>query len=83
MKKINYNETFAFIFKFKLLRLLFVLVIYLNLLIYQLNVNNAYLNNDLYNKIYIIISPEYLNVINNKIFRLLKELYDFKQSTRI
>ena len=53
MKKINYNETFAFILKFELLRLLFALTIYLNLLIYQLNVNNAYFNSDLYNEIYI------------------------------
>ena len=34
IKKINYDETFAFIFKFELLRLLFALTIYLNLLIY-------------------------------------------------
>ena len=34
MKEIDYNETFAFIFKFKLLRLLFVLIVYLNLLIH-------------------------------------------------
>ena len=78
MKKINYDETFAFIFKFKSLRLLFVLIIYLNLLIYLLNVNNAYFNSDLYNEIYIMISLEYLNAINNKVLRLLKELYDFK-----
>ena len=83
MKKINYDETFAFIFKFESLRLLFVLTIYLNLLIYQLNVNNAYFNNDLYNEIYIIISFEYSNAINNKVLRLLKELYDFKQSIYI
>ena len=78
MKKINYDETFTFILKFKSLKLLFVLTIYLNLLIYQLNVNNAYFNSDLYNEIYIIISLEYSNVINNKMFRLLKKLYDFK-----
>ena len=34
MKKINYDKTFAFIFKFELLKLLFVLIIYLNVLIY-------------------------------------------------
>ena len=34
VKEINYNETFIFIFKFESLRLLFVLIIYLNLLIY-------------------------------------------------
>ena len=78
MKRIDYNETFAFILKFESLRLLFVLTIYLNLLIYQLNVNNAYFNSDLYNEIYIMISLEYSNVINNKVLRLLKELYDFK-----
>ena len=83
MKKINYNETFAFTFKFKLLKLLFVLIIYLNLLIYELNVNNAYFNSDLYNEIYMMISFEYLNTINDKVFRLLKKLYDFKQSTYI
>ena len=67
MKKINYDETFVFIFKFKSLKLLFVLTKYLNLLIHQLNVNNAYFNNDLYNEIYMIISFEYLNIINNKV----------------
>ena len=83
MKEINYNETFASIFKFESLKLLFILTIYLNLLIHQLNVNNAYFNSDLYDEIYIMISPEYLNVINNKVLHLLKELYDLKQSTRI
>ena len=78
MKEINYDEMFAFIFKFESLRLLFALAIYLNLLIHQLNVNNAYLNNDLYDEIYIIISLEYSNIINDKVLRLLKELYDFK-----
>ena len=78
MKKINYDETFAFTLKFESLKLLFVLIIYLNLLIYQLNVNNAYFNNDLYDKIYMIISFEYLNTINNKVLRLLKKLYNLK-----
>ena len=83
MKKINYDETFAFTFKFESLRLLFALTIYLNLLIHQLNVNNAYFNSDLYDEIYIMISLEYLNVINNKVLCLLKELYDFKQLIHI
>ena len=83
MKEIDYDETFAFIFKFESLRLLFVLVVYLNLLIHQLNVNNAYLNSDLYDEIYIIISPKYSNSINDKVFRLLKGLYDLKQSIHI
>ena len=78
MKKLNYDETFAFILKFESLKLLFVLTIYLKLIIYQLNVNNAYFNNNLHNEIYIIISFKYLNAINNKMLRLLKELYDFK-----
>ena len=83
MKNINYDETFAFTLKFKSLKLLFVLTIYLNLLIHQLNVNNAYFNSDLYDEIYIIISLKYSNAINDKVFRLLKKLYDLKQSTRI
>ena len=65
MKKINYDETFAFILKFESLRLLFVLIVYLKLIIYQLNVNNAYFNSDLYDEIYMIISLEYSNAINN------------------
>ena len=28
--------------------------------------------------IYIIISLEYLNINNNKVFRLLKKIYNFK-----
>ena len=83
MKEIDYNETFAFIFKFELLRLLFALIIYLNLLIHQLNVNNAYFNSDLYDEIYMIISLEYSDAINSKMLRLLKKLYNLKQSTRI
>ena len=78
MKKINYNKTFALTFKFELLKLLFALIVYLKLIIYQLNVNNAYFNNDLYNEIYIIISLKYSNVINDKVLRLLNKLYNFK-----
>ena len=78
MKKINYNESFAFTLKFELLKLLFILIAYFELMVYSLNVNNAYLNNNLFEEIYIIISLEHFDVINNKIFRLLKELYNFK-----
>ena len=78
MKEINYDETFALTLKFESLKLLFVLTIYLKLIIYQLKVNNAYFNNNLHNEIYIMISLRYSDIINNKIFRLLKKLYNFK-----
>ena len=65
MQKINYYKTFTFTLKFELLKSLFALTIYLNLLIYQLNVNNAWL----YDEIYIIISFKYLDIINNKVLR--------------
>lgn len=78
MRKVNYDEMFAFIFKFELLKLLFVLITYFELIIYWLNVNNAYLNSKLFEEIYIMISFEYLDIINDKILRLFKKLYNFK-----
>ena len=52
-------------------------------LIYQLNVNNIYLNSDLDEEIYMKILSGYSVITHGKMLRLTKNLYDFKQFNRI
>ena len=41
--------------------------------------NNVYLNNDLDKEIYMKILSSYLIITHDKILRLIKNLYNFKQ----
>ena len=49
-----------------------------------MNINNAYLNSDLNEKIYMMLLFDYSFIINikDKVLLLQKGLYNFKQSTR-
>ena len=64
IKNIDFHKTFVFIFKFKSLRLLFVYAILYDFFIKQININNVYFNNDLDEKIYMIISFKYSKTTN-------------------
>ena len=82
---IDFDETFAPTLRFESLRLLFALAIHFGLMIHQLDVDNAYLNSDLPEEIYMIIPDGYPTLVKDrdKVLRLLKGLYGLKQSARI
>ena len=80
VENIDFHETFASTLRFESLRLLLALTDFLGLLIHQLNVNNAYLNTDLDEEVYLIF-PSGLTITSDmidKVLRLRKELYKLK-----
>ena len=72
IENIDFHETYAFTLRFESLRLFFAYAILYNLIVKQMNINNAYLNSDLDKEIYIMLSLDYSFVINvkNKILLL-------------
>ena len=80
LKSIDYHKTFAPTLRFESLRLLFAIAAYLDLLIHQLDVNNAYLNSHLEEKVYMKLPPGFPITERTRgiVLRLRKGLYDLK-----
>ena len=85
LESIDYHETFAPTLRFESLRLLFAIAGYLGLLVHQLDVDNAYLNSDLEEEVYMELPPGFPATRRTKgmVLRLRKGLYGLKQSARI
>ena len=85
LESIDYHETFAPTLRLESLRLLFAIAGYLGLLIHQLDVDNAYLNSDLEEEVYMELPPGFPVTMRTRrmVLRLRKGLYGLKQSARI
>lgn len=80
---IDYQETFAHVAMLNTVHVLLSIAANLDWLLYQLDVKNAFLNEDLEEKNYMIIPPRFESkTIANKLCRLKKSLYGPKQSPR-
>ena len=80
---INYQEIFAPVAKLNTIRILFSLVMNHDRKPHQLDINNAFLNGDLEEDVYMEIPIGLENQKNpNKVCKLKKSLYGLKQSTR-
>ena len=80
---VNYTEIFIFIVRFESLRILLVIIAYLDLEYHQINVVLAYLAGELHKEnkeIYMDLSKRMLIREENegKVYRILKSLYGFK-----
>ena len=84
--EIDYKETFALTLYFNSLCMLLTIAAHKDLHIHQINVNSAYLADELKDKIY-MKSSEDLSYIENRLKRmiccLIKGLYSLKQSERV
>ena len=93
MQNIDYNEIFSSTLRLKLLRMLFVFATHFDYKIKQMNVSNAYFKKNLKKIIYMKISENYVisndsassqsnKKTKNRILRLLRSFYEFKQFGR-
>ena len=79
---INYDETYAPTMRMPTLRMLLNIVVQLDLILHQIDVNNAYLNSPLDTEIY-MRQPEGFQTNPNLVCQLRKSLYGLKQSAML
>ncbi|GKC64838.1 ribonuclease H-like domain-containing protein [Tanacetum coccineum] len=80
---IDFNETFSPVVKMSTVRCVIALSVTNNWLLFQLDVNNAFLYEDLNEDIYMTIPKGFASKDNkNKVCKLVKSLYGLKQALR-
>ncbi|KAH9699990.1 protein kinase domain-containing protein [Citrus sinensis] len=80
---IDYLETFAPVAKLNTIRILLSLAVNLDWYLYQLDIENAFLNGDLEEEVFMEVPQGLdLNLTGNKVCKLKKSLYGLKQSPR-
>jgi hypothetical protein len=80
---INYSETFACVAKLNTGMILLSLVANLDWPLHQLDAKNAFLNDDLEEKIYMDIPPSFEVKFESNVYKLNMSLYGLKQSPKV
>ena len=77
--EINYEETFTLVARISSVRALLAVTVTSKWDLFQMDVKNAFLNRDLSEEVYMQPPPS-LSIESNKVFRLQRALYGFKQA---
>nr|KYP53191.1 Copia protein [Cajanus cajan] len=80
---IDYDETFALVARKEAIRLLLAYASIMNFKLYQMDVNNVFLNGFIQEEVYVEQPPGFVDYkYPNHVYKLKKELYGLKQAPR-
>nr|GEZ16304.1 hypothetical protein [Tanacetum cinerariifolium] len=80
---INFEESFAPVVRLEAIRIFLVFAAHINMVVYQMDVKTAFLNDNLREKIYVSQPNGFVDPNNpNHVYKLKKALYGFKQAPR-
>ncbi|GJT89721.1 retrovirus-related pol polyprotein from transposon TNT 1-94 [Tanacetum coccineum] len=80
---IDFEESFAPVARLDAIRILLAYAAHMNMIIYQMNVNTAFLNGILHEEVYVNQSDRFVDQDNpNHVYKLKKALYRLKQAPR-
>nr|GEU84134.1 retrovirus-related Pol polyprotein from transposon TNT 1-94 [Tanacetum cinerariifolium] len=83
-ERINFEESFAPMARLKAIRIFLAFVVHMNMIVYQMDVNMAFLNGTLREEIYVSQPDGFVYPNNpNHMYRLKKALYGLKQAPRV
>ncbi|GJR93352.1 retrovirus-related pol polyprotein from transposon TNT 1-94 [Tanacetum coccineum] len=78
---IDFEELFAPVARLEAVQIFLVFVAHMNMVVYQIDVKNAFLNGDLREEVYVSQPDGFVDPNNpNHVYRLKKALYRFKQA---
>lgn len=81
-KGFDYNETYAPVARMTTMRTLMAIVIQEDLIVYQMDVKNAFLHGKLKEEIYMEVPPGYNKFNKDLVCKLNKSIYGLKQASR-
>nr|GEW73096.1 retrovirus-related Pol polyprotein from transposon TNT 1-94 [Tanacetum cinerariifolium] len=82
-ERINFEESFASVARLEAIRIFLAYVAHKNMVVYQMDVKTAFLNGNLWEKVYVSQPYEFVDQDNpNHVFKLKKALYGLKQAPR-
>ncbi|GJU91983.1 retrovirus-related pol polyprotein from transposon TNT 1-94 [Tanacetum coccineum] len=80
---INFEETFAPVARLEAIRIFFVFSAHMNMVVYQMDVKTAFLNDNLREEVYVSQLDGFVDPDNlNHVYKLKKALYRLKQAPR-
>ncbi|GKF18523.1 retrovirus-related pol polyprotein from transposon TNT 1-94 [Tanacetum coccineum] len=80
---IDFEESFAPIARLEAIRIFIAFAAHKNMVVYQMDMKNAFLNGNLREEVYVSQSDRFVNPDNpNYVYKLKKDLYGLKQSPR-
>nr|GEW74707.1 copia protein [Tanacetum cinerariifolium] len=80
---INFEESFASVARLKAIRIFLMYAAHNNMVVYQMDMKNAFLNGNLREKVYVSQSDGFVDPDNpNHVYKLMKAHYGLKQALR-